>query len=757
MNLALALGLLAATALPQDANPVGSQGPVVEGVIRTTEEGVRVPLPYATVEILDANGRWRSVMTDSKGVYSIANASPGRRGLRAKQLGYGSVEVAVLVPNSGKVDVDLLLSPQALTMPPLIVEVARITEIEAAERRLSPSGAGPSLVGLRALEASPGLVESGLGEAVRALPGNDSSDPTDVLLMRGSTADMKLVLLDGAPVYAPFHTGGLLQSFDMSTLGGASHHVGGAPARYDGGLSYILDLRTRSATSESFRTFGSLDLMSAHAGIETPLGPRAGILATGRALHDGAGRLAGGDSSPYGYVDGLVRGDLGIGTGKLSLTGFANRESVRLDLPGSPGSPGIDQASWGNDVLAAAWRSPFGSGSLEVTLASTVYRAELPVRLVGEFQGPTGHHQVRDFVATGQTDRTRLAGEMTLPSVAGGLRLGASVDRTRAAYGARPMDGEMTLARTSGSVLAAYVDGTRELSPEFDLRYGARVDGFDPGGLKGALRMALLWALGPDAVLTIAAGRYHQLIRPGETEADLAVGNALDVGTAVLESEPPQLTPVFRVASADHLTLSLDQDVTREVRLGFEGFLKRFRGLAPSVGSELSSSGADLRIVRETDATTAWLGYSLSWFWESGVSGPDFSGQHLLSAGLQRPVFGPVGLDLRFSFSDGLPLTAIALERDDSPVVTFEAEGQAGTRATPTRSDGFLRLDAEVFAEWTGSWAGRETLVRPYVRILNALDRRDALFYYFEPWRGEGPRPLTELPLVPVLGLEWRF
>jgi hypothetical protein len=757
VNLLLTLGVLVATTLPQQADSAASEAPAVHGVIRTVEEGRRVPLSYATVEIVEGGGRKRTVMTDAQGAYRIPDAAPGRRGLRARQLGYRSAEVDVVVPEGGSIEVDFLLRREPVSLPSLVIDVPGVAEVELGEGTARPSGLGPVQVELGALEASPGMVEAGLGDAVRSIPGNDPSDPTDVLLMRGSTADLKLVLLDGAPVYTPFHTGGLLQSFDVTTLGGAAHHMGGAPARYDGGLSYILDLRTRPARRDELRASGRLDLMSAQTGIESPLGERAGILASGRALHDGAGRLAGGDRSPYGYVEGLTRVDVDAGAERhLSVTGFVNRERVRLDIPESSGRPRIDRASWGNDALAAAWRSPLGPGTLEVTLARSSYRAELPIRALEGIETPSADGAV--YLATGRTDRTRFAAELSLPGLAHGLRLGLSADRTGASYGTHPPEESGTLVRATGSTLGAYADGTRPLTADLLLRYGARLDRFVPGGVKGALRMALLWNLGPEAVLSIAAGRYHQLARPGEAEADLAVGNALDVGTAVVETGSNNVMPLLRVATADHLTVALDQEVTSDVRLGFEGFLKRFRNLTPATERELASSGADLRIARETQTSTAWLGYSLAWFWETGVTNPDFSGQQLLSAGLQRPLAGPVGLDLRVSFSDGLPLTAVALQREQSPLgyAPSVGEGESDT-SLPSHADGFLRLDVEIYAQWTRALGGRKTTIRPYVRILNALDRRDALFYYFDSWRGDGLRPLADLPLVPVVGFGWRF
>ncbi len=69
----------------------------------------------------------------------------------------------------------------------------------------------------------------------------------------------------------------------------------------------------------------------------------------------------------------------------------------------------------------------------------------------------------------------------------------------------------------------------------------------------------------------------------------------------------------------------------------------------------------------------------------------------------------------------------------------------------------FLRVDTEVSATFETRWRGRTFSVTPYLRVLNALNRRDALFYYFEPWRDASVRPLAEMSLLPVLGVEWRF
>jgi len=71
--------------------------------------------------------------------------------------------------------------------------------------------------------------------------------------------------------------------------------------------------------------------------------------------------------------------------------------------------------------------------------------------------------------------------------------------------------------------------------------------------------------------------------------------------------------------------------------------------------------------------------------------------------------------------------------------------------------DAFLRLDFELHARLTAQWGGHNWSVRPYLRVLNALRRRDALFYAFQPWRADSLTPLAERPFLPVIGLAVTF
>jgi hypothetical protein len=774
-NLLLIAVLAQAQAAPGD----------IHGTVMADRNGERRPLAYAMVEVTTAAGaRW--VMADVAGRYQASGVEAGAPvRLKAVHIGHNDARLEVTVPAGNSVTVDLVLTAKPIALPPVLVKAGPLSLPGLPGDRAPPDQERARReVALRALEASPGLVESGVGEAVRNLPGNEPSDPTDVLFMRGSTADMKLVLLDGAPVYTPFHMGGLLRSFDSEVLGSAMHHVGGAPARYDGGLSYILDLKTRRPSRSEARWVGAADLMSVRTAFESPLGERAGLLFSTRALHGLQSRLAGGRGSPYGYLDGLVKAELDIAQShRVSLLAFGNGESVRLSLqdaatqsealpPGLIG-PRPESASWGNALVSLSYAGEWERTAWELRASTTRYRADLPLPLrpdSGRSQAPS--HPTDALLASGDTRRSLLALDGARFAGSTALRFGASLDVTDMTVGARPLtraatDTVTAYERTThGTVAGVYLDVQRPLSSSLHLRSGARLDSYGRLGTRGGLRLALLWGLTEDALLTVAGGRYHQLVRTSDADAQLAMGDGTTTGTGGPTSQIDKL-PLLSVGSADHVVLSLDQQLSPGLRLTTEGFFKRFSGMDGLGREQLNASGVDLRVLSEGERLTGWLGYSLSWLWDSPDPlgrAEDFTGRQLLSLGLQGRLARRWGADFVLAYSDGLPLTSIPFSRsagavsDEMAAPTVSSGRPTSSSTLGERDSGtFLRIDLEAFADLEAEWGTRTIRFRPYLRVLNALDRRDALFYYFEPWRDPELRPLAELSVIPVLGVEWRF
>ncbi|HEX2211505.1 MAG TPA: hypothetical protein VHG93_27715, partial [Longimicrobium sp.] len=268
------------------------------------------------------------------------------------------------------------------------------------------------------------------------------------------------------------------------------------------------------------------------------------------------------------------------------------------------------------------------------------------------------------------------------------------------------------------------------------------------------------------ATLTLAGGRYHQYVR---------VPRPLRRGATLINfADSARLPAYLSVAGATHLSLGLDQEMGGGVRLGLEGFYKRYHGLpspraADTMSSTAHTSGVDVWVRRTAGALTGWFGYSLNWAWtsqdETGRSG-DFVGRQTVSAGVRGVAWKRSVVGLRIAY--GSPVSS----RDFSNI----ADGALGTGSIPpsqansnvdldtdaplsTYSDAFLRLDAEISRTWTPRVGGRPTEVTPYLRVINALDQRDGFFYrYSETGSGEGGvQSVPSVPLVPVFGVNWKI
>lgn len=697
-----------------------------------------------------------TVETDVDGRYEISGLPDGPVEIEVSHPGHHPVEVTVHAVRGRVVDVDLELTASPMRVEGLEVRTdpssTPTSNADPTGARATVERADPELE-VRLLEISPSLGEAGIAEAVQSLPGNDPADPTDVLFMRGSTTDMKLVLLDGIPVFTPFHVAGLMRSFEPTVLGDARLHMGGAPARYDGGLTHILDLRTRSPRRDRVRMTGSVDLLSASAAAEVPLGRRAGALLSTRTLHD-LGQAPLGGERPYGYGDVLVKVEgEPADEHRLRATGFWNDESVRLDFPGES-----TDARWSNQAVAANYDGDLGGAGLRLTVGGSRYDAELPLQ-------PTPTEEEPDpgaILASATSERMRAAAEVGWGDEGPVHRAGVSVERMDASFSARSVgSAEGSTGRGRTVTAGAFAETARTLAPDVSVRVGLRADVYSGVGPRLSPRAALFWGVGPEAVLSLAAGRYHQVTRTPDSRVDETLS------AFASESATAELLPV---ATADHVILSLDQRLTPTVALGVQGFWKRFEGLAGARDESVRSSGLDIQVLADRESGAVWLGYGLSWFWSpTDLSGTasDFAGRHLLSAGVSGDLAGPFRGEARIAYGAGLPSTSLPFRSIADEAAAPDGEQLSGgglqtlsdqpSAPLPSLDESFLRLDLEIHAVFEAGWGGRPWRIRPYLRLLNALDRRDALFYTYQPWRPDSVTPLAERPILPLLGVAFAF
>lgn len=723
---------------------------VLRGVVRSTEE--QMPVEMAAVEVLGP--QHLLAWTDRDGHYELRGVAPGVRRVLVTHAGHESMELEVRVPPKGTVVLDVTLKVRPVRLAPLHARSDRWSghSLHPVEPIFGPST-------MRAMEGTPGVAELGLTDILFGGRDDTPPDASDVLFIRGATTDLKLVLLDGAPVYAPFHLGGLLPVFSPDVLQSATVRFGGASARYDGGLAYILDLQTRQGSDE-FRTDGSLDMMSGQATAEGTLGRRVHMLASGRGVNGLPMERMFGQSFPYDYRDGLARMDVDVnGGGRLSATAFANSEGVNLG-----GGP-ADRLGWANTAFSLRYGAPMGDSlRAHVTVAYGGFAGRLP---------PMGS---TDLVAQAYARRLRLAADFDRRDGSLKLRYGGSFERLWLDYVA-DQNGAFTPrvnvydVALGQSVAGVYLDGTWSATPQLTVHGGLRADLFGVlGKARLAPRASLSYRITDDATMTFSAGRFYQYVRTPELQ--LAFTNVYDSPAPMLMFDP---TDLLVVGEASHYVVGLDQTLSRTMRLQLDASYRHLspsaspRSLADATDSAdaqgIESSGVDIWLRRAGNNITGWLGYSLGWTWAAastnGVAQAILAGRHLLSVGVAGSLPGGAYLSVRMNYGAGLPLTAVTPKA--SPAVATSAVHQlsaadvldsgGGGTAAVAPSATYLRLDAELSRTWSGG-GDRGFEVTPYFRVLNALDRRDALFYR---QNGQGLRPFGSLPLIPVLGLAWRF
>ncbi|HYW06530.1 MAG TPA: carboxypeptidase-like regulatory domain-containing protein [Longimicrobium sp.] len=734
MFLSLALALLTAAA-PADTVPGG-----VRGVVRSDPGGL--PVASAVVELRDTETGGARTFTDSLGAYHLVGVSPGRHTLRFRHLEHAPTELQLLVPAGATVVLDVSLRYRPLALDTVRARGPGDVMGDTVAVRRSEVG----WVDSRALEDGSGM-EGALPVAGTGGDPAPAPTPEDVFYVRGSAADLKLVLLDGAPVYAPFHMSGLMEAFDPGVLRSARLYVGGAPARYDGGLSYVMELATRGGNAERHSLEVGADVMTARGVAEGPIAGGATYLLAGRLVHGASMRgLEAGDAFPYRYQDGLARIDVPLHGGVLRATAFGNREGVRLKQDGV-------FAGWKNRAGSLRYRGGVLGPEGEVTAA------------LGDFFAALAYHGAHVLALRGETRRARFAVDLVgKPLGALTLRYGASADYSRVRYqvdeialGWQPV----VDTHSSGGTVAAYGDASWQPHPRLRLRGGARADAFSHAPLLAVSpRAAATWLVGDRAALTLAAGRYHQFVRAhgGNPEPSPPVSFADSVERTVATE--------LVVAAANHLSLGLDQELVDGVRLGIEGFYKRYEGVPLSHGVGSYTSGMDVWVRRGVGPVTGWLGYNLAWQWsrpDTALASDRFVGRQVLSAGAAGKLGRKARFGVRFQYGSDLSASEhFALdgtqvgETDLSTPTTFSGTTTGDAPLTVNRAKPYLRLDVEVERSWNLPIRGHRTVFTPYFRLINALDQRDALFYEPEP-SGGGIRAVGGFPVLPVIGLNWKL
>ena len=727
--------------------PAWGQG-AVRGFVTDASTGGALPSANVRVEPL-GGGELRGTFTDADGYYQLDGLAPGRYLVRATFVGYRPAVDTLAVGEGVRWSVALVPDPDALGE--VVVEgEAGQPDGSAGLDRILPADLArvptPDVAGDLAtyLTSRPGVVTLG--------------DRGGGLYVRGGTPSQNLVLVDGAPVYQPFHAIGFFSAFPEDLVGSADFYAGGFGARYSGRVSSVVDVSVREGDYESLRAGASVGPFLVGGMAEGPIrrGRSSWLVSGRRSVIRTLAPVLAREDVPIEFADVLVKTSTTSGDARCSATALGTWDRGALDAQAD------DAFLWWNGVVSGRCvvAPPSLSGRFDVSASVSTVRNEAGPR--------EGDRRERSSQAT----ETRIAVDLLRPAGRARVRVGAtsSVYATSfdlaEAFARTRADSDLLLGAAAYAEAQVPLGGGLAVTPGLAVvlrPYTFRV-GLEP-------RFRAGWqpagAGGPE--LSAAAGLYRQSL--------VGLVDERDAGSPfVAWAGPP---PDASETTAVHGLLGAALPLGRSLRLSAEAYVKAMRDLPVPIWSALAeftttltvadvrSAGLDVRAEWAGGPATAQVAYGFGrttytagqdnfgvWFGEPLQSyAPPHDRRHQVQAGGSLRA-GSIDLAVRWQYGSGLPYTRpFGFDTFVPPRGLPQVETDPGSRRVlfdrpyNGRLPAYHRLDLSAGTELSFGAAALDL----QAGAVNGYNR-DNVFYY-DVFRG---RRVDQLPLVPYVSARLR-
>lgn len=698
------------------------------------------------VVVTSADGGVHRVTTDEAGGFAVDALPAGHYHLEIDALDHAAFAQDEDVVAGEAAEVTYRLNPTATredagsygavaTIEAPVREITR-RSIEAEEMTKIPGTRGDAL---RAVELLPGI----------ARPPSSAG----VIIVRGSAPEDSQVFLDGAPVSALYHFGGLTSFVNGSLLRRVDLYPGNFSTRYGRKIGGVVEAELRDPRTDGYHANLDINMIDAMVLAEGPIGTKGSFAVAARRSYIDAwiGPLlrstgAGVFAAPV-YTDWQA-----IATykpdprNKLRLIGYGSSDELSLVLEVPGGATDHDRLGMANAMnrLRADWtRSVPG---LEQVISLTAGGFEHHAQFAGMVSG-----DVTGFEMFGRADwRATIAKQLK-------VNWGLDVEHTLANL------------RYEGPQIAQ-AEGNPDKFPRADPMTNAHLDGKDGTWFRPAAYLEA--TVTPVTPLAITAGvRVDRFGEIAEWTVDPRATARYTLGATTLKggigrfSQPPAPTesfpglgnPALRTEHAVHYGLGFDHELGERVSFGVEGYYKRLAQMivgGPSGMLENTGSGRIYGVEvagrwKPGGRVSGFLSYTLSRS-ERNDHGTwrlfDYDQTHILTLSSSVKLGRGWELGGTFRLVTGNPETPVMGSVFDADVDAYRPVYGSTNSA---RSTAFHRLDVRVEKQF--HIAGYRCA--GYLDLQNAYNRknRESTTYNFDySQRNDTPG----LPIIPSFGIK---
>lgn len=240
---------------------VSAQYATVFGVVRDAATGD--VLPDANI-VLQASGTQRGVVTAANGTFSVGGLTPESWVLMVTYVGYRPQLDTLALSFNERRRLDVRLDPEPGSLEEVAVEAsASATRTSSSFRSLS----GADLVATPLPGGRPDIAAF-----MQGIPGvMAGSDQGGQMIIRGGAPTEHTVLVDGIPIFQPFHLVSLFSVVPADVVLRHDLYTGGVPAAYAGRLGAVLDLSLRNGNKRNVELLGAASPLVSGLRVELPV------------------------------------------------------------------------------------------------------------------------------------------------------------------------------------------------------------------------------------------------------------------------------------------------------------------------------------------------------------------------------------------------------------------------------------------------------------------------------------------------------